>query len=320
MRWDAHNLYVNAEVSDPTRDAVDEVDIFVDQNNGKTGTYEADDRKYQVLRVGLHGLGFTASTRATDTGYRVEAAIPLKPDGAVNRKIGFDIRIRDASGNTTASWNDNHQGQDTDTSRWGTLSLIDAIRVAEVLKATPVVDGVVDRVWSRATSISPAVQLIGTGGATATVKLLYDSGHLYVLATVTDPTLDESSPNAFEQDSIEVFVDPDNSKNIGYNDDDGQYRISFTNHQTLNGNFNASGIADNLSSVATLVPGGYQIEASIELDTIKPANGSLIGFDLQVNDATAGTRTAARIWQDPTGLSYLNTSRWGVLQLSHPIG
>jgi endo-1,4-beta-xylanase len=57
------------------------------------------------------------------------------------------------------------------------------------------------------------------------------------------------------------------------------------------------------------------IEASIELDTIRPADGTLLGFDLQVNDATAGARTAARTWNDPTGLSFRNTSRWGVVRL-----
>jgi endo-1,4-beta-xylanase len=45
------------------------------------------------------------------------------------------------------------------------------------------------------------------------------------------------------------------------------------------------------------------------------ARGALLGFDLQVNDATAGARTAAATWHDPTSLSYLNTSRWGVIRL-----
>jgi endo-1,4-beta-xylanase len=47
------------------------------------------------------------------------------------------------------------------------------------------------------------------------------------------------------------------------------------------------------------VPGGYAVEAAVELGTIRPSDGSLLGLDLQVNDPTAGTRTAARSWNDP---------------------
>jgi endo-1,4-beta-xylanase len=115
---------------------------------------------------------------------------------------------------------------------------------------------------------------------------------------------------------VEIFVDPDNSKNVGYDDDDGQYRISFTNRQSINGNFGGFVIGDNLRSAARVVPGGYEIEAAIELDTVDPRRGSLLGFDLQVNDATGGVRTAAVGWHDPTGRSYVSAARWGVARLT----
>jgi endo-1,4-beta-xylanase len=170
-------------------------------------------------------------------------------------------------------------------------------------------------VWARARSITTAVHVVGTSGATATAKLLWDDHHLYVLATVTDPTLDASSPNAFEQDSVEIFVDPNNAKGSGYSDDDGQYRVNFNNAQTIGGTFSAFAVSSNLHSATQVVPGGYVVEASIDLPTIRPRQGALLGFDLQVNDATAGVRTAATTWHDPTGLSFVNTSRWGVARL-----
>jgi endo-1,4-beta-xylanase len=307
---------VVAEVTDPTRDSGDAVDLFVDQNNGKTTAYEADDARYRVWRNGSHGPGFDAEAKPTPTGYRVEAAIPLRPSGALDRQVGFDLRIRDARNpSAPVSFNDNANGQDTDTSRWATLTLVKAIGQVEANRGTPVIDGVADPAWAHARTISTDTQVVGTGGARATAKLLWDNGHLYVLATVTDPVLDESSANTFEQDSIEIFVDPVNSKNTGYTDEDGQYRISFSNRQTISGNFNAAAIADNLRSATRIIPGGYVVEASIELDTVHPAPGSLLGFDLQVNDAAAGARTAVRTWHDPTGRSFVDTSRWGVVTL-----
>jgi endo-1,4-beta-xylanase len=321
-------VYVLAEVADATKDAGDAVEIFVDANNGKTAAYEADDRAYKIKRDGKHPAGVKAEAKAIPGGYRIEAAVPISPALTTPRALGFDIRFSDASRPTEVmSWNDARNGQDADTSRWGMLNPVTALRRTDVGRGTPTVDGVVDRIWSKATTVSTTVQVSqtprpatsldsGTPGATATAKLLWDAGHLYVLATVTDPALDESSANTYEQDSIEIFVDPDNSKSTGYNDDDGLYRISFSNRETITGNFDAFAIADNLRSATRTVPGGYVVEASIELDTVHPAAGNLIGFDLQVNDATAGARTSVRTWQDPTGQSYLDTSRWGVVRLS----
>jgi endo-1,4-beta-xylanase len=314
-RWDGRWLYVTADVTDPTRNFNDAVEIFVDQNNSKTPAYEPDDAKYRVLRSGLHGANFRAEAEQTARGYRVEAAIFLRDAGALDRSIGFDIRVHDARDGTTASWNDNVNGQDADTSRWGTLTQAKAVGVVEARRGTPVLDGVAEALWNRAPTIATDVPVIGTSGARATAKVLWDSGHLYVLATVTDPVLDESSANTFEQDSVEMFVGPGNFKSTGYRDQDGQYRVSFSNRQTISGNFSGFAIADNLRSATRLIPGGYVVEASIELDTVHPEPGTLVGFDLQVNDATAGARTSARTWNDPTGLSFRDTSRWGVAKL-----
>lgn len=315
-RWDGRFLYVDVDVTDPSRDPADAIDLFVDQDNAKTSTYGPDDAHFRIRRDGRHSPGIAAATRPTAAGYRVEAAIPVRTAGAVDRLLGFDLRLTDVHSGRTASWNDNQQGQDTDTSRWGILRLALPVGRLDVSRGTPTIDGVADRAWAHAHQISTGVHVIGSAGATATAKLLWDAGHLYVLATVQDPTLDNSSPNAFEQDSVELFVDPDNSKNTGYNDDDGQYRVSFTNAQTISGNFSAGLIANNLASATRIVPGGYVVEASIAFNTVRPHPGSLVGFDLQVNDATAGTRTAATTWQDPTGLSFRDTSRWGVLHLA----
>jgi endo-1,4-beta-xylanase len=81
---------------------------------------------------------------------------------------------------------------------------------------------------------------------------------------------------------VEFFVDPNNGKTPGYEDDDGQYRVSFSNRRSVGGNFDGFAVKDNLSSAARVVPGGYPVEASIALNTIRPATGSLLGFEVQV--------------------------------------
>jgi endo-1,4-beta-xylanase len=285
VRWHGNQAYAMVEVVDATRN------------------------RYDLVEVVVGGASRTAARwqgRPTADGYRVEVAVPLPATGAAGTTVPFDVRLTDDATGSKLAWNGSPLGQ---------VTLLPPVAAASAVRGTPVLDGTAEKLWSRAPAISTTVPLQGTGGATGTARLLWDDTHLYVFVKVTDPTLDESNTNAWEQDSVELFVDPDNSKSVGYDDDDGQYRVSFTNRQTISGTFGGFAIADNLRSAARIVPGGYEIEASIELDTIDPRVGSLLGFELQVNDATGGRRTAAAGWHDPTGSAFNTTTRWGVVRL-----
>ncbi len=293
LRWHARLLYVHAEVKDRTLGRGDAVDVTVG------GT------RYRLPRTGASPRGISVKVNRSSAGYTIDAAIPLPAVGSVGQSVPFDLALVDPA--ESAAWGAGGPGR---------LTLIDAVRRVDAARGTPVLDGLADRGWARAPEIRTGVQVIGAGGATATARVLWDDTRLYLFVTVTDPTLDNSSPNVWEHDSVEIFVDPQNAKTAGYSDDDGQYRISFTNARSLNGNFGGYAIAGTLTSATRTVPGGYVVEAAVALKTVDLRPGALLGVDLQVNDATAGTRTAARAWSDPTGLSYLNTSRWGVVRLA----
>ncbi|MEU8384096.1 endo-1,4-beta-xylanase, partial [Streptosporangium sp. NPDC048865] len=276
-------LYVLAEVTDATDDRSDTV------------TFTVGGTPYRIQRGGTHAQGFKAHVRRTATGYRAEA---LLPSGAAT---GVRVAVADAAGRETV-WT-------------GELVPVPAIRTTTAPKGVPVVDGTVDAAWRGVPEVTTGTRIQGVSGATAAVRAMWKAGTLYVLARVTDPALSEESPNAWEQDSVEIFVDPENNKTKGYDDDDGQYRIGFTGRTTVGGTFDAFAVRDNLTGAATRVTGGYVVEAAIRLPTVTPAQNALLGFDVQVNDATGATRTAAATWNDPTGRSYVDTSRWGVLRL-----
>ena len=71
--------------------------------------------------------------------------------------------------------------------------------------------------------------MLGTSGSTARVRTLWDAGHIYVYAEVTDALLSKASANPWEQDSIEVFLDQNNGKTTTYEADDAQYRVNYEN-------------------------------------------------------------------------------------------
>lgn len=306
VRWDADRLYLLTDVTDASNDKTDTVEVFV------------AGQRFRIQRGGTSAHGFAARSKRTDNGYRVEAAIPLPAPGATGGRLPFDLRVTDAGRpGRRVSFNDAEHRQDDRPERWGRVELTAAVPRADVTRGTPAVDAVVDSVWQQATPVRTGIQIAGRPGATASVRLLWDARRLYVLADVRDALLSDAGGNVWEQDSVELFVDPDNGKTAGYADDDGQYRINFRNRQTISGNFDAYAVADNLTSATREVPGGYLVEASIELDTVDARDGTLLGFEVQVNDdATgAGARTGVAGWADPSGRAYLDTSRWGVIRL-----
>lgn len=316
LRWDADHLYVLVEVADAMVDAGDVVEFYVDDTNAKAGEYQAGDAHYLIGRDGsTTGDPAASAVTATADGYQVEAALPLATPGELGRDVGFDIRITDGQTGERVSWSDQSHEQDTDTSRWGTLSLIEAVDHVEIphTTGTLAVDGEIEAAWDTAATVRTDVLVEGSAdGAKADVRLLWDEQRLYVLAEVTDPQLDAGSSNPWEQDSVEIFVDPANAKNGPFLREDGQYRINFENAQSISGELDA--IGENLNSAAAVTETGYLIEATVELPTA-PSVGSFIGLELQVNDGTDGVRTAVHTWHDPTGQSFQNTTRWGVARL-----
>ena len=317
-RWDVNNLYVVVKVEDHTPDPGDKVEVFVDQNNEKTETYQDDDR-YYTFPSETFWMDFVIITNTH--GYVLEARLPLSEVLAVGGDLGFDVRVTDGSNpNFPLSWNDPTHSQETDTSKFGILNLIDEIKLTTAIKGTPVIDGRADAIWADATEIETDVWVIGAGGATAKVRTLWDENCLYVLAVVSDDFLSDESDNAWEQDSIEVFVDQNNAKTENYEPDDGQYRVNFENVQSFGGMASTA----TFTSATFIIPadqtllmdGAYIVEAAITLTHVTPEPGVFIGFDFQVNDDANGNgvRDSVAIWNDPTGASWQNTSRLGVLQ------
>ncbi len=319
-RWDENNnLYVIVNVEDPTPDDGDKVEVFVDQNNGKTTTYEADDR-YYTFPSGTFWMDYVIITNTH--GYVLEARLPLTATLAPGARLGFDIRVTDSSDPAhPLSWNDPTHSQVTDTSKFGVLVLIGEMKLTHALKGTPIIDAQAEGLWDAAEQIHTDVWVFNTQGATAKVKTLWDQNHLYVYAVVSDTLLSDASANPWEEDSIEVFVDQNNAKTTTYEADDGQYRVNFNGVQSFGGAASAatlvsarriiSGTADEAR-----LGGTYVVELGITLTHAIPQPGGLIGFDFQVNDDANGdgVRDSVVVWNDPTGDSWRNTSRLGVLQ------
>jgi len=188
------------------------------------------------------------------------------------------------------------------------------VRIAKESKAafgTPVIDGTIDAIWDNATEIQVNTFQTAWQGATGVAKALWDQNNLYVLIQVSDTQLDKSNANAWEKDSVEIFVDQNNAKSSSYEGDDGQYRVNFDNETS----FSPSKISEGFMSSTKVTGTNYLVEVKIPLTAVTPISAMKLGFDVQINDAKDGSRQSVTAWNDTTGTGYMDTSVYGVLLL-----
>jgi endo-1,4-beta-xylanase len=193
---------------------------------------------------------------------------------------------------------------------------VEKVNEETIYFGTPAVDGVKDSKYDAGKALLVEKFIMGTDeeknlgqGASAKVWVLWDENALYVFAEVTDPTLSARSNLDYMQDSIEIFIDENNNKTPSYQEDDGQFRINYKNKPSAS----ATNV-EGFKSCAKITDKGYLVEAIIPFRTIIPKEGTVMGFDFQVNDdQKSGKRDSIAKWNDPTNDSWQSTKHFGNL-------
>lgn len=187
------------------------------------------------------------------------------------------------------------------------------------IQGTPKVDGEIEDAWKDAPEaevkkvVKSETTMKEADLATGKVKILWDNDNLYLLWQVKDGKLSAGSSDAYAQDSIEVFIDELNQHAGSYQEDDGQYRVSYEGKISGDGPAYKS---ENVKAVAKKIEGGYLVEMSIKLKHAKREAGSKLGLELQINDDPGtGSRGGISKWNHPENDSYMSTTDFGVLTL-----
>ena len=125
--WDKDYIYFMIEVNDKNLSKAnasayeqDTVEIFFDENNGKTSYYEEDDIQIRVnydnevtVTDGKSPDIYKTAAKITDGGYIVEIAIPHTiKEFEANQVVGYDVQIND----------DNGEGKRTGIANWSDLT------------------------------------------------------------------------------------------------------------------------------------------------------------------------------------------------------
>lgn len=296
--WDTDGLTVQVKVKDTTANDADAVTVYVDPKNSAS---DITPDKETVKR--------TAATEIAG-GYQATVKVPMK-DLKVAKQIGLDVVVNNDG--ETGSFNDLTGKQESSSKYYAVATMKPGIE--KIPYGTISVDADADAAWGNAVNIPLTINK--GSEASANAKVLWDDDNLYVYATVKDAVLDKTGAQTHEQDSLEVFIDEDNGKTASYGEDDKQYRINYENEQSFNGK---KCLAENVKSATKTIDGGYVVEAAFKWTDIKPANGTKIGLEFQINDAKDGKRIGTLSWYDETGMGWSGSNVYGTVELTGKTG
>ncbi len=372
-KWDSTNLYIAVKVKEgyhphnwylyddsasPWED--DSVEIYIDPQNDKAGSYDSRDRQIIVSYKdwtqtspeiwtnapipGLaYGNGFFTDLKYL-VGYTVELSIPWSSLGVTpggGTRIGIDVSVNDddngGARDAQQVWfgtADNYRS----TSSWGTAALYDGASVtgpvAKKLTTAPFIDGqlydwrYVDFTLENAVSRT----VVGTSNNAPTFTANWDASYLYVLSKVSEglqgplehDTLHNDSSNTWDDDTVEIFIDPENNKTSSFDALDRQLLIGYTEYNqspelVVNGAA-CAGILfkqEPLTHYADKYVYGFKTMAAIPWSClgVTPQPGLVIGFDLANDDDDNGNgRESQKVWNG-TADNYRDPSRWGQITL-----
>lgn len=160
-----------------------------------------------------------------------------------------------------------------------------------------------------------------------------DDQWLYVAIKVTDDKLqtgEDLNADLWKDDSVEIYIDPNNGKTATYETKEGNWDSQITiGAINIGGDINApmlggTGDGANTGTIAAVVEtaDGWDVESAVPLKSpgkwnIVPTNGMKIGFNVHLNDDDdGGDRDHKLIWSanDLADSSWENTSVFGELQ------
>ena len=317
---DAVDLYIDGgnEHSDSTRDANDAQYEFSwgdDANAITGGTQGLTDGVEYAWTTTVDGAGDT-------TGYYIEAVVPwsnfgLSPSGNMEM-IGIEFMVNDddppggATRDTKLAWfaNEDNAWQWSHVLGYavlvGTPPPVGSAGTPLEIPTTPgppKIDGVIDLAWAEhgsSVSIGNTVSGAGTEPAddvdlSGEVWFMYDKGNLYVLYDVNDANLINDSPNSWEDDAVDLYIDAGNEHTDSTRDaNDAQYEFSWGDDSlavtgSVQGNDEDVRYAWSTKTNEAGDTLGYIIEAQVPWknfsDVLNPSGqGELIGIEFMIND------------------------------------
>ena len=189
-----------------------------------------------------------------------------------------------------------------------------------------------DTCFSRFASTSPVVDGYSTDAAYTNWKTYsgvygnnnnisfssaWDYNFFYVAVNVNDLSLYQDSPDPWNDDAVELYIDANNNRATTYDSYDRQYRINY-NITILSGIGSTTGVLHYWRTIS----GGYSVEFAIPWTNlgVSPSTGFAMGLDINnSDDDNGGDAEGGAYWQG-NGNDWQNTSAFGQVTLTGAAG
>jgi len=203
------------------------------------------------------------------------------------------------------------------------------------------IDGTAESTWEGAPAHAFEYELSSIdnpGDLAGTWKATWDDTNLYLLITAEDDVLtDDNTPaddaNGIRDDSPEIYLDANNSKDVGTSAGDCGYDVSYDQDGSgidvqyileddnvyLGSCSTNPDLNNNVDWAETTSESGYVVEVAIPWATlgVTPQAGDQIGIEVMLNDDDDGDGRDGKVtWNDPDDASFYSPAAFGTATLS----
>ncbi|MHC4581774.1 MAG: sugar-binding protein [Planctomycetota bacterium] len=195
----------------------------------------------------------------------------------------------------------------------------------------PKLDGRIDEVWFFSTAQTIGTSQVGVAPSSpadcsGTWRALWNAEDLYVLIDVKDDALTADSGggnNKWNDDSVEVYVDGDNSKGTSASADPDAHQYTFwwgnEAYEEPSAIHHGAPSLVGVEYAVITTDDGYLLEVKVPWTSIMgapPTPGQEIGFDVWINDDDdGGDRDSQVSWYSTDGNGWQDPSVWAVALL-----
>ncbi|MBQ3859824.1 MAG: hypothetical protein II779_04790, partial [Clostridia bacterium] len=268
----------------------------------------------------------TATTCVIEFKY-VPIDMSLKEGTEFMVDFQYNDSVEAATRDYCLGWSDESDNAANDAGIWGYVTLgkagdaaapaapVDADATAAYAAKIPVIDGDIDDIWNTTEAMEAIMyenqewtveDLVDMGFATGYTKVLWREDTLYLLAVITDATMDSDAKST--TNGINFWVSETFSGNSDFNQAPGDWHIfcnadGGTNYYTGN-----KDVYNQAEMAAVRTSDGYIVEAAVPVLTadFEYSAGHKIGYNISVDDDSDAdnNRDTFTSWQDYSGRAY----------------
>ncbi|MDF1824096.1 MAG: sugar-binding protein [Verrucomicrobiales bacterium] len=203
-----------------------------------------------------------------------------------------------------------------------------SVATARYVSSSPVIDQGNDSIWdSQAVKVNRfegdrmEAAPLSNRDHSSQWRAIWNEKALYVLIEVVDSDADSSNERVWANDSVEVFIDADNSRGTGFDGVNDHFLFFEPGSESITPGVGALSPDPGISHEAHRTVDGFRVEVCLPWAGlgIRPRGGLRLGFNVASNDSDPGDAARSQLsWTPKTGSDWSRPDRMGSLILSSP--